>query len=386
MINVKAYVTTKEKVYLTICFIVSGLIWFFVLFLPIKAYMAIASMTLYSIPLLFLLILLLMHWVTREFFKAHIFGNSIRVNEMQFSEVYKIGLEMAKKLGVERVPYIFIANEEGRINALAIRFIGNAYVVLYASLVDLMLKRNAIKELRFIIGHELAHHAAGHVNVWKEIFIYPALRIPFLGKAYRRACELSADRLALVVSGDLKQTQKALIALACGSESLSSKSNIVAFMNQEVEFLLFFGFLREIISTHPRITKRVICLENFSKTASLYSYESSAEPVSGWRIYGVSGPLAGNSFELTTAPIVIGRDPKACNLIIPSASGNLSRRHSIVRFDGDGVNILLEDCGSTNGTFLSDGRRLEPGMPHPLRSGERFYLATPDIMFELQRK
>jgi len=390
MINVKAYVTTKEKVYLTICFIISGIVWLAALFLPGMAYYYLWTLTpirsVFGIPLLAIIVLLIMHWGSREFFKAHIFGNSIRVSEMQFSEVYKIILEMAKKLGISQLPYTFIVNEEGRINALAIRFIGHAYVVLYSSLVDLMLKRNAVKELRMIVAHELAHHAAGHVSIWKEIFLEPALHIPYLGKAYRRACELTADRLALVVTGDLPASQRALISLACGSEALSSKTNIVGFMNQEVEFLLFFGFLREIVSTHPRITKRVIALENYGKTASLYAYESAGEPVGGWRIYGVSGPLAGTAMELTSVPIIMGRDPQACDIIIPGAGGSISRRHCTVRFDGDGTNIFLEDLGSKNGTFLSGGRRLEAGMPYTLQNGERFYLGQPDIMFELQRK
>ena len=386
MVNIKAYITTKEKVYLTICFILSGLVWLTALFLPGFAYYRFLPVEFYSIPLLAIVLLLLMHWVAREFFKANIFGNSIRVNEMQFSEIYKIALEMAKKMGVAKVPEIFIVNMEGRINALALRFIGHAYVVLYANLVDLMLKRNAVKELRWVVAHELAHHAAGHVSVFRQIFLYPITYIPLLYKAYLRACKLTADRLGLVVTGDLQASQRALTSLACGSEALSSKTNIVTFMNQEVEFLLFFGFLREIISTHPRITKRVIWLENYGKTAQLYAYDSYAEPVGGWRISAVAGPLAGSAIDLTTTPIVIGRDPKESNLIITAAGGTISRRHCIVRFDGDGTNILLEDLGSKNGTFLNNGRRLEPGMPHPLQSGERFYLAQPDILFELQRK
>jgi Zn-dependent protease with chaperone function len=386
MVNIKAYITTKEKVYLTICFILSGLAWLIAFLLPGFAYFKLGGgVELYSIPLLAIVLLLLMHWIAREFFKAHIFGNSIRVNEMQFSEIYKIALEMAKKMGVVKIPDIFIVNMDGKINAFALRFIGHAYVVLYANLVDLMLKRNAVKEMRWVVGQEMAHHAAGHVSIFRQIFLYPITWIPLLYKAYLRSCTLTADRLGLVVTGDLQSSQRALISLACGSEALSSKTNIVTFMNQEVEFLLFFGFLREIVSTHPRITKRVIWLENYGKSAQLYAYDAYPESVGGWRISAVSGPLAGSAIELTTTPIVIGRDPKECNLIVTAAGGSISRRHCTVRFDGDGTSILLEDLGSKNGTFLNNGRKLEPGMPHPLQSGERFYLAQPDILFELQR-
>ena len=110
MVNIKAYITTKEKVYLTICFILSGLIWLTALSLPGFAYYKFAPVELYSIPLLAIVLLLIIHWLAREFFKAHIFGNSIRVTEMQFSEVYKIALEMAKKMGVDAGSRIFLSS------------------------------------------------------------------------------------------------------------------------------------------------------------------------------------------------------------------------------------------------------------------------------------
>jgi Zn-dependent protease with chaperone function len=388
MINVKACVTTKEKVYLTICFIIGALVWIGVLVPPLL----ILTHPLFPARIAFLPLTILLAFfiiyrlILQEFFKAHIFGNSVRVSEMQFSEVYKIALEMAKKMGVGQMPLIFIINEEGRMNALALRFIGHSYVILYASLVDLMLKRNAVKELRMILAHELAHHALGHINFWKNVIIAPAKIVPFLGNAYNRACELSADRLGMVVTGELAPSQRALIALACGSEALSNKINIMSFMDQEVEFLLFFGFLREIFASHPRTTKRVIWLENFGRSANLYASDAHAEAVGGWRVYGISGPLSGKAIELTRAPLVIGRDPHDAHLIVPGNSGVISRRHCIVRFGGDGTTIFLEDAGSKNGTFLNNGRRLEPGMPQPLESGDRFYLAQPDIAFELQRR
>jgi hypothetical protein len=289
-------------------------------------------------------------------------------------------------MGVEKIPYIFVIND-GETNARAIRIIGHAYVILHSSLVDLMLQRKAVNELRAVIAHEMAHHAAGHVNFWLQLFLEPSMKIlPILGLGYKRACELTADRLAMVVTGDLKATQRALISVACGAQTLSSKTNVVAFMNQEVEFLLFFGFIKEIFSSHPRMTRRVIYLENFSKSAQPYGFDAYTDTVEGWRISAISGPIAGSAIELTTTPIVIGRDPKESNLIVTAAGNSVSRRHCTVRFDGDGTSILLEDLGSTNGTFLSSGRRLEPRMPHRLQSGDRFYLSQPDILFELQRK
>jgi hypothetical protein len=105
-----------------------------------------------------------------------------------------------------------------------------------------------------------------------------------------------------------------------------------------------------------------------------------------WVIFGLSGPLAGKDVELTSAPLIIGRDPGASNLIIPPPSQSISKRHCVIRFDNEEGNILLEDLGSKNGTFFYGGKRLDAGRSYILENGDRFYLAEPDILFELQSK
>ena len=108
----------------------------------------------------------------------------------------------------------------------------------------------------------------------------------------------------------------------------------------------------------------------------------AAPAVTTWSLYGRSGPLARTVVDLTTAPLIMGRDPKEANLII-SSNPSISRRHCIIKIDNEKQNILLEDCGSKNGTFLENGTRLEMGRTYQLKGGDRFYLVTPDILFEV---
>jgi len=105
-----------------------------------------------------------------------------------------------------------------------------------------------------------------------------------------------------------------------------------------------------------------------------------------WVISGLSGPLAGKDVELTAAPLIIGRDPEGSNLIIPAPSQFISKQHCVIRFDDERRNILIEDLGSKNGTFFYGGKRLDAGRSYILENGDRFYLAEPDILFELQSK
>jgi pSer/pThr/pTyr-binding forkhead associated (FHA) protein len=68
---------------------------------------------------------------------------------------------------------------------------------------------------------------------------------------------------------------------------------------------------------------------------------------------------------------------------MPRAAHRVSRRHCCLRWDG-GRRVTLEDCGSANGTFLADGRRLPAGQPAPLQPGDRFYLGNRDHQFQLE--
>ena len=60
------------------------------------------------------------------------------------------------------------------------------------------------------------------------------------------------------------------------------------------------------------------------------------------------GPSPGQQFELTRSEIVLGRDP-GVELSLPSPV--VSRRHARLLRQGDAY--LLEDLGSSNGTYLN---------------------------------
>lgn len=74
------------------------------------------------------------------------------------------------------------------------------------------------------------------------------------------------------------------------------------------------------------------------------------------------GPGQGTSYDIAKTQLVIGRDP-ACDITIPDAE--VSRRHARLIVDGD--RCVLEDLGSTNGTFVN-GRRISA--PYELKAGD----------------
>ncbi|MBM4257053.1 MAG: FHA domain-containing protein [Deltaproteobacteria bacterium] len=97
----------------------------------------------------------------------------------------------------------------------------------------------------------------------------------------------------------------------------------------------------------------------------------------------LEGHFQGSVVELTDEPLTIGRDPRNCQLVFPPNMTEIGRTHCILGFDKTVQAFLLEDCGSTNGTFLRAGERIVPGSAKRLQPGEQFYLSNPMTTFEV---
>lgn len=69
---------------------------------------------------------------------------------------------------------------------------------------------------------------------------------------------------------------------------------------------------------------------------------------------------------------VIGRHP-ASDLTINIR--NVSRRHAAIAYSYAADRWSILDLGSSKGTFLN-GKTLKAGEPHPLKIGDRFYIAS----------
>ena len=245
----------KENLYFLIAAITGGIIWIAIVLAIISLPLLILYVVFFGLAFAFMLFTL----------KAYFFGNALNVNDSQCSEIYNQVKVIGGKLGVGvgKLPYVFVVNGNGMFNAFALRFVGRGYVVLMSSLVDHYLREGRDKELHFIIAHELAHHAAGHTALWKVLLTGIASWVPFLGKAYGRACEYTCDRAGVLVLNDRMACERSLLSLVHGSEALQGKVNTDLFLAQEQHVPSFFGFLLEICSTHPRLTRRIQAVRTF---------------------------------------------------------------------------------------------------------------------------
>lgn len=98
-------------------------------------------------------------------------------------------------------------------------------------------------------------------------------------------------------------------------------------------------------------------------------------------IRGLSGYFVNQSFQLTDR-IVIGRDNSKCTVTYPLDAPGISGTHCELSVNGN--DVYLKDLGSSYGTFLANGQKLEPNQPTKMGNGAIFYLAGEDNTFEIR--
>jgi len=77
--------------------------------------------------------------------------------------------------------------------------------------------------------------------------------------------------------------------------------------------------------------------------------------------------------QLGSEPVVAGRSPK-CSIIYRDDTPGVSGTHCSVAWDAAKHNFIVKDLGSSYGTYLESGMRLEPNREYLLKPGESVYL------------
>ena len=198
-------------------------------------------------------------YIAKLFHRAYLFGHAILITERQFPQLYASLQRGAAKLGLAEVPQSFLYNSNGLVNAFAARMGQKSMVLITSAIVDV----DTQAQVDFVIGHELGHHAAGHLSPWKNFLKLPGSVVPFLGPAYHRARELTADRIGAFCVDDLAASRGGIAMLACGSAKLNAGLNLDAFAEQEKMVPPVTGFLLHIVSGYPRLTRRIAEIEAY---------------------------------------------------------------------------------------------------------------------------
>lgn len=202
--------------------------------------------------------------VAHAFVLARITNNSVRVGSRQFPDLYKRVENAAAKLGMQRMPEVYVTSGHGVLNAFATKLFSRSFVILNSEILDAC---NAVDEgkgpneprsVDFIIGHELGHLALGHLSLnW---LLWPAKLCPLLGPAYSRACEYSCDACGLAATDDVDAAGKALAVLACGGKHARDVS-LDALVEQRHDAGALVSAIVELNASHPYLSKRVAAVQ-----------------------------------------------------------------------------------------------------------------------------
>ena len=128
--------------------------------------------------------------------------------------------------------------------------------------------------------------------------------------------------------------------------------------------------------------------------SSPFNEQSTASSaVEGNRIHATlvieRGVSAGKKFPLSSPEAQIGRwDADSgvfpdVDLDSDDPEAKVSRRHARISLSNG--NYLIEDLGSTNGTFVNRGKRLAPGNSHPLKDGDEIIVGKTFLRFRVAR-
>lgn len=204
----------------------------------------------------------LMGLIGQHFAAAYIKTNSVRVSENQFPEIHAAVHECATTLNIAP-PDVYIL-QHNLWNAFATKLAGKRMVVLLSGAVDSILLKGDFKQLKWVVGHEIGHHAAGHLN-WTRSWAKLGGWLPWLYLWYSRRAELTCDRIALYCVGEQKSSIAALSNLAVGAQ-LSTRMNvpgaIADWQNYSGEFFVKY---RTMYSTHPPLLARFAQLQTAAK-------------------------------------------------------------------------------------------------------------------------
>lgn len=182
---------------------------------------------------------------------------AVQVTPLQFGELYDVAASFAQRLGLRRVPAIYIRQDRGILNAFASFFFWRNYVVINAEVFEVAyLEHHDLEAVSFILAHEMAHIAFGHTRFWYNSSILIAKYIPFLYAALSRAQEYSCDQVAYKLC---PQGRHGIFILLLGRH-LYGHVNVDAYLQQAARTRGWFEFYANAKAHHPVPVRRVAAL------------------------------------------------------------------------------------------------------------------------------
>lgn len=193
--------------------------------------------------------------------QAQQLGNSIRVTEHQLPEINSIVQECSNRLRLKKQPRVFVT-QNPEMNAYTMGFKNPYIIVLNSGLVENL----NLKELSFVIGHEMGHIKFLHAFLLS--LLYPIGKnfvfIDFLVGFWGRKTEYTCDRCGLICTDTKEDALRAILKVATGEKAGNAID--LDYLSTQLQDVKSRRLDRtgELLVSHPYILKRVHEINKFS--------------------------------------------------------------------------------------------------------------------------
>lgn len=210
---------------------------------------------------------------------------AVAVTPTQFPDIYDIGCDCARRLGIA-VPNIFVSNNP-MMNAMAYCADDIQPVIeIYSG----MYERVTPGELKAVIGHECGHIQNNHV-VYENIVSlltnvgvngisvqYPALAAVLSQStiialsAWSRAAEITSDRAGMICADDPKDAHRVNAKLMYGATFKEQEIDFDALKEQLRQQMGNIAKYNEILDSHPSGVRRIMAEKEFAECSVFYDW------------------------------------------------------------------------------------------------------------------
>lgn len=209
--------------------------------------------------------------------------NGIRLSERQMPEIFDVALRAARLMSLSHMPEVYVSGER-MWDVFSLGGYGGSFISIGSVLINFK-----PDDLMFLIAREMGHIRAGHV-FWNTAmqflkgksrgqatilgegvlqFLNPAKLVESAIDAplmrWARHSEITADRAATLVTGDLDCARRVLTQWAMKSFPVTGKLNLDAWLEQEAAADDPYLRLSELtMSTTPYLAPRLKILSEFT--------------------------------------------------------------------------------------------------------------------------
>jgi hypothetical protein len=250
------------------------------------------------------LLLILLRWISWQFVRATLDGNSIKVGSSQYPQLHSIVGEASDILGIV-APTVFVLQGHGVFELFVVRrFSRRGILMITSNMLDDLTEHRSSRELMFFIGRQLGLIATGYFRFWTLKHTIGQFSL-FFYWAWQRHANVTADRLGLLVAGDLYAAEQALLIITAGS-GMAANTNLRAIKEQRTElFGRFWAWIKLGFSTYPYMVDRLIRMREFAFAATKNKIQSNAPVALG------ALPIAHRPIRAIPLMIVHGHDVAA---------------------------------------------------------------------------